>query len=137
MISMNNGPRSYIAISPSGKEIVTLDCDTHTLKTYRRINEKEVIFKFECKLRFDIGIETEKFRWSLAISDADDPDGNTLIALSCLNFDRNDDSNANIKIIIDNVNALNSIQMCSTRVISTSGNKVWHKMENFYGFLQL
>ncbi|GBB89119.1 hypothetical protein RclHR1_01580020 [Rhizophagus clarus] len=31
---------------------------------------------------------------------------------------------------------LNSIQINSTRVVSTSGNKVWHKIKNFYGFLQ-
>jgi hypothetical protein len=33
-------------------------------------------------------------------------------------------------------NILNSIRINSTRVISTSGNKVWHKIKNFYGFLQ-
>ncbi|PKY13798.1 hypothetical protein RhiirB3_519118 [Rhizophagus irregularis] len=31
---------------------------------------------------------------------------------------------------------LNSIQINSTRIVSTSGNKVWHKIKNFYGFLQ-
>src|SRR3954466_15424073 len=127
MNSMNNEPRSYIATSPSGKEIVTLDCDTHILQTYHRVNENEIIPKFDCVLRPDIGIKTEKIRWSLAISDADDPDGSTLIALSCFNFDKNEDDDSDANIVIDKVNALNSIQMYSTRIISTSGNKVWHK----------
>ncbi|RIA98928.1 hypothetical protein C1645_870324 [Glomus cerebriforme] len=42
------------------------------------------------------------------------------------------------EIYVNNVatEILNSIRINSTRVVSTSGNKVWHKLKNFYGFLQ-
>src|ERR1044071_6098014 len=91
MSSNNMGNRYYIAISPFGKEIATLDCVTHILKTWRVILEDQVTLviptNFRCTLRDDIGIKTDGINWSLAISDADS-DGNTLIALSCLKFNK-------------------------------------------------
>ncbi|CAG8588130.1 10589_t:CDS:2 [Rhizophagus irregularis] len=116
--SGNNVKQRYnIAISPFGKEIVIFDYVSHILKTWRFTQDMIAIpTNFECELREDIGIKTEEINWSLAISDADS-DGNTLIALSSMKI-------------------LNSIQINSTRIVSTSGNKVWHKIKNFYGFLQ-
>src|SRR5436305_13708500 len=84
--------RPYIAISPSGEEIVTLDCDTHILKTWH-IKDNEIIARIECKLRADIGIQTKGKNWSLAISDA--VNGEVLIALSCFNY-KKENINKNI-----------------------------------------
>src|ERR1043165_1211987 len=141
--------RYYVASSPFGKEIVTLNYDTHILKTWCVTENGAIVpTNFECTLQEEIGIKAEGINWSLAISDADS-DGNTLIALSCFNLDKANNFSKKIKkidIVTENeipktavdeaAKILNSIQICSTRVISTSGNKVWHKIGKFYGFLQ-
>src|ERR1044071_7200547 len=107
MSSNNMGNRYYIAISPFGKEIVTLDCVTHILKTWRVILENKVTpTNFKCTLRDDIGIKTDGINWSLAISDADS-DGNTLIALSCLKFNKLKKLNKVINIVTENQNPPN------------------------------
>src|SRR5687768_4716211 len=95
-----SGQRYRIAISQSGKEIAILDCDTFILKTWKVTNKNELEqTEFICKLRNGIGINTKEENWSLAISDAAN-DGNTLIALSCFNFNKEGE----ISIIIESTN---------------------------------
>ncbi|GES78626.1 hypothetical protein GLOIN_2v1871247 [Rhizophagus clarus] len=140
----------YIAISPSGKEIATLNCNTHELKVWHVTEENAIECNFTFPLQDDIGIKTENKNWSLAISDNV---GDIYIALSCFNFKEM----SSFEVIIDTqettstsnslmntprsnsiellrggasisehsshnsiINSLNSIKLFSTRVISTS-----------------
>src|SRR4051812_49361711 len=101
MPSTSREQRYYVASSPFGKEIVTFDCETHILKTWRITNEATIQTNFECTLREDIGIKTEGINWSLAISDADS-DGNTLIALSCFNINKANYDSKRIDVVTEN-----------------------------------
>jgi hypothetical protein len=73
----------YIAISPSGKEIATLECNTHKLKIWHITESNVIERRFTFPLQDNIGIKTEDKNWSLAISD---DVGDIYVALSCFNF---------------------------------------------------
>ncbi|PKY38781.1 hypothetical protein RhiirA4_439612 [Rhizophagus irregularis] len=83
----------YIAVSPSGGEIATLDRNTHKLVIWHVTEGNAIEHRSTYPLRHNI--TENSINWSLAISD-EDSDGNTLIALSCFNFNNlDDDENEN------------------------------------------
>ncbi|CAB5380139.1 unnamed protein product [Rhizophagus irregularis] len=83
----------YIAVSPSGGEIATLDRNAHKLVIWHVTEGNAIEHRSTYPLRHNI--TENSINWSLAISD-EDSDGNTLIALSCFNFNNlDDDENEN------------------------------------------
>uniref|UniRef100_U9UHB3 Ion transport domain-containing protein n=1 Tax=Rhizophagus irregularis (strain DAOM 181602 / DAOM 197198 / MUCL 43194) TaxID=747089 RepID=U9UHB3_RHIID len=83
----------YIAVSPSGGEIATLDRNAHKLVIWHVTEGNAIEHRSTYPLRHNI--TENSINWSLAISD-EDSDGNTLIALSCFNFNNlEDDENEN------------------------------------------
>ncbi|RGB32040.1 hypothetical protein C1646_816911 [Rhizophagus diaphanus] len=84
----------YIAVSPSGGEIATLDRNAHKLVIWHVTEGNVIEHRSIYPLRHKI--TENNINWSLAISD-EDSDGNTFIALSCFsNFNNlDDDENEN------------------------------------------